>query len=212
MTTSPTTQPAADPQPVAHVEIGSSGSIRWRKGLMVADLVDGAPLYTHPPAAPASQPATWRDHDNTGMRFPEDSDLTGGATDCAPASQPVAWVTDRADRDIVDAALKAFAKDPRRNLAARERANAMRSSLAATPPVQPAPEVPAPQSLLRKPVKSISEISAAIPGGCHCPPDRCSAPVIMGRQTPCLRRPISAGNAAPPASPEAAGEQQEQKP
>lgn len=46
----------------------------------------------------------------------------------------------------------------------------------------------APQSLLRKPVKNISEISAATPGGCNCPPDRCSAPVVMGRQTPCLRR------------------------
>lgn len=24
--------------------------------------------------------------------------------------------------------------------------------------------------------------------GCHCPPDECQAPVIMGRQTRCLRK------------------------
>lgn len=41
---------------------------------------------------------------------------------------------------------------------------------------------PARFSLLRKPVKHISEL-----GPCHCPPDVCSAPVIMGVQTPCLR-------------------------
>lgn len=39
-----------------------------------------------------------------------------------------------------------------------------------------------PESLLRKPVKHISEL-----GPCHCPPGRCSAPVIMGVQTMCLR-------------------------
>lgn len=55
------------------------------------------------------------------------------------------------------------------------------------------------QSLLRRPVKSITEVSAEIPGGCYCPPDRCSAPVIMGRQTPCLRRAASAPEAAQPA-------------
>lgn len=37
-------------------------------------------------------------------------------------------------------------------------------------------------SLLRRPIKHISEL-----GPCHCLPDHCSAPVIMGRQTPCLR-------------------------
>lgn len=26
------------------------------------------------------------------------------------------------------------------------------------------------------------------PEGCYCPPDKCMAPVIMGRQSPCLRR------------------------
>ena len=41
---------------------------------------------------------------------------------------------------------------------------------------------------LRKPVRNIHEISATIPGGCYCPPDKCGAPVIMGQQTPCLRR------------------------
>lgn len=41
---------------------------------------------------------------------------------------------------------------------------------------------PARFPLLRKPVKHISEL-----GPCHCPPDVCSAPVIMGVQTPCLR-------------------------
>jgi len=40
----------------------------------------------------------------------------------------------------------------------------------------------APEYLLRKPVKHISEL-----GPCHCPPGRCSAPVIMGVQTMCLR-------------------------
>ena len=45
-----------------------------------------------------------------------------------------------------------------------------------------------PQSLLRKPVRNIREISAAIPGGCYCPPGQCDAPVVMGQQTPCLRR------------------------
>lgn len=24
-------------------------------------------------------------------------------------------------------------------------------------------------------------------GPCHCPPDKCMAPMVMGRQTPCLR-------------------------
>jgi hypothetical protein len=24
--------------------------------------------------------------------------------------------------------------------------------------------------------------------GCYCPPDKCSAPIIMGKQMPCLRR------------------------
>ena len=62
--------------------------------------------------------------------------------------------------------------------------------LASPPPAQPA------QSLLRKPVSSIMEISATIPGGCYCPPDRCGAPVIMGRQTPCLRRDDTAAQPA----------------
>lgn len=67
---------------------------------------------------------------------------------------------------------------------------------AAAPAVpQVAAQQPAAQSLLRKPVKHISEISAQIPGGCYCPPGTCQAPVIMGRQTPCLRR----QDAAPPA-------------
>ncbi len=64
------------------------------------------------------------------------------------------------------------------------------ASLASHPPAQPA------QSLLRKPVSSIMEISATIPGGCYCPPDRCGAPVIMGRQTPCLRRDDTAAQPA----------------
>jgi hypothetical protein len=53
-------------------------------------------------------------------------------------------------------------------------------------------------SLLREPVKSIAEVSAQIPGGCYCPPGKCFAPVIMGKQTPCLRRNDAA--AQPPAS------------
>lgn len=28
------------------------------------------------------------------------------------------------------------------------------------------------------------------PEGCHCPPDRCMAPTIMGKQMPCLRREV----------------------
>ena len=39
-----------------------------------------------------------------------------------------------------------------------------------------------PVSLLRKPIKSLSELTV-----CYCPPGKCSAPVIMGRQTPCIR-------------------------
>lgn len=42
-------------------------------------------------------------------------------------------------------------------------------------------------SLLRQPVKSIAEVSKTIPGGCYCQPGTCQAPVVMGRQTPCLR-------------------------
>ena len=40
-----------------------------------------------------------------------------------------------------------------------------------------------PVSLLRKPVKSIADIKE-----CYCPQDKCQAPVIMGRQTPCIRK------------------------
>lgn len=39
-----------------------------------------------------------------------------------------------------------------------------------------------PESLLRKPVKHVSEL-----GPCHCPPGTCSAPVIMGQRAMCLR-------------------------
>lgn len=31
------------------------------------------------------------------------------------------------------------------------------------------------------------------PEGCHCPPEKCMAPVIMGRQMPCLRAENKAG-------------------
>lgn len=40
-----------------------------------------------------------------------------------------------------------------------------------------------PVSLLCKPVKSIADIKE-----CYCPQDKCQAPVIMGRQTPCIRK------------------------
>jgi len=40
-----------------------------------------------------------------------------------------------------------------------------------------------PVSLLRQPVKSLLDIRE-----CYCPPDKCQAPVIMGRQTPCIRK------------------------
>ena len=39
-----------------------------------------------------------------------------------------------------------------------------------------------PVSLLRKPIKNLSELAV-----CYCPPGKCGAPVIMGRQTPCIR-------------------------
>jgi hypothetical protein len=29
------------------------------------------------------------------------------------------------------------------------------------------------------------------PEGCYCPPDKCMAPVVMGRQAPCLRRSVT---------------------
>lgn len=38
------------------------------------------------------------------------------------------------------------------------------------------------ESLLRKPVKHVSEL-----GPCHCPPGICQAPVIMGQRAMCLR-------------------------
>lgn len=49
-----------------------------------------------------------------------------------------------------------------------------------------------PTRLLRKPVKSILEL-----GPCHCPPNTCQAPIIMGRQTPCLRNVASPPAAEP---------------
>ena len=49
---------------------------------------------------------------------------------------------------------------------------------------------PALRSLLRAPITGPGQF-----GPCHCPPDECQAPVIMGRQTPCLR---AAPAAAPP--------------
>jgi len=39
------------------------------------------------------------------------------------------------------------------------------------------------RTLLREPVKSITDFKE-----CYCPPDQCGAPVIMGRQTPCIRK------------------------
>jgi hypothetical protein len=39
-------------------------------------------------------------------------------------------------------------------------------------------------SLLRTPITGPGQL-----GPCHCPPGVCQAPVIMGRQTPCLARP-----------------------
>lgn len=33
-------------------------------------------------AATRSGSGTWREHDNDGMRYPENSDLMGGQTDC----------------------------------------------------------------------------------------------------------------------------------
>ena len=36
--------------------------------------------------------------------------------------------------------------------------------------------------MLNKPITGPGQL-----GPCHCPPDKCMAPVIMGRQTPCLR-------------------------
>lgn len=66
-----------------------------------------------------------------------------------------------------------------------------RKRLAATPQPEPEPKAVSGAgmlgSLLRKPVASIAELSKTIPGGCYCPPGICQAPVIMGRQTPCLR-------------------------
>ena len=50
---------------------------------------------------------------------------------------------------------------------------------------------PALRSLLRAPITGPGQL-----GPCHCPPDECQAPVIMGQQTECLR-------AAPPAAPPA---------
>lgn len=49
-------------------------------------------------------------------------------------------------------------------------------------------------SLLRQPVKSIADVSKTIPGGCYCQPGTCQAPVVMGRQTPCLRTDTTKGD------------------
>lgn len=38
-----------------------------------------------------------------------------------------------------------------------------------------------------EPDKSLLRPAGWKPTCCYCPPDRCGAPVIMGRQTPCLR-------------------------
>ena len=40
-----------------------------------------------------------------------------------------------------------------------------------------------PVSLLRAPVKNLADIKV-----CYCPPDKCQAPVIMGRQVACTRK------------------------
>jgi hypothetical protein len=89
-----------------------------------------------------------------------------------------------------------------------ERLNRIRSDLTvqlanATTPAPGGEWAPVGGPLLRRPVKSLAEVSASIPGGCYCPPDRCGAPVIMGRQTPCLRRTDPAPEAAQPADTEA---------
>lgn len=48
------------------------------------EAVTGRPFGGKP--SPVAEPAsTWRAPDRTGMRYPEQSDLSGGATDCAPA-------------------------------------------------------------------------------------------------------------------------------
>lgn len=41
-----------------------------------------------PPANHQPRNDTWNDHCNTGMRYPEESDLIGGKTDCEANHQP----------------------------------------------------------------------------------------------------------------------------
>lgn len=56
---------------------------------------------TNKPAPVAGPACTWRTPDRTGMRYPEQSELSGGETDCAPAPA----VDERtADSDSVDLA------------------------------------------------------------------------------------------------------------
>lgn len=56
---------------------------------------------TNKPATAAGPASTWRAPDRTGMRYPEQSDLSGGATNCAPAPAVDEWT---ADSDSVDLA------------------------------------------------------------------------------------------------------------
>jgi hypothetical protein len=70
-------------------------SADWLKG------VDGVvvPLYRHPPKVD-SEAVEWQSvGDNTGMRFPEDCDTSGGATDCdTPKADDVNISAKRVDK------------------------------------------------------------------------------------------------------------------
>lgn len=52
------------------------------------------------------------------------------------------------------------------------------------------------KSLLRPAISTADQL----PPGCYCPPDKCQAPAIMGRQTPC-RRKFAAPDRAPSTAP-----------
>lgn len=93
-------QPEVKALPVAWLH--ESGVLRLDKDMepIRKELDSWTPLYTTPKSL-AVQQATWAPDANSGMRYPEESDLTGGETDCSqqpPAEQPEPeWIDDPHD-------------------------------------------------------------------------------------------------------------------
>jgi hypothetical protein len=56
-----------------------------------AELFSSVAIRALAPDRTEAAPAIWNAHDNSGMRYPEESDISGGETDAAPAAAPIEY-------------------------------------------------------------------------------------------------------------------------